>query len=171
MSHLSSVWFLQSYTAPDHVHLKNLQEKRKVLVCLGFSVLAPVLISKIHKLVKRQKHLLFCIYRIWKPNRGSCTTGPVTIWTKRNCFSYKEIQHSRASPHFFSQSSCLNLSSFFLSLIRGAKYDRKSKQLSLELNNAFVQVPSSVNLITFKGHSSKKTQQQHYVWVWWKDLY
>lgn len=36
MSHLSSFWVLQSYSALDHVHLTNLQEKVGGLVLFGF---------------------------------------------------------------------------------------------------------------------------------------
>lgn len=85
---------------------------------------------------------------------------PMTIcWQQKLSLGAKEAasvtkKYSAALPHFFCQS--LYFIFYFLSLVRGANYDRGSKLFSLKMNNSLVHILGSVNLMTFKGHSSKK---------------
>lgn len=103
-------WFLQSYTALDHVHVIKLQGKKawEVWGCLGFpGLVSPILASNTHfvpvnqqvKLVEKQKYALFCICRTQRANTGVCITGPTLImicWCNRihsegkSCFSDEE---------------------------------------------------------------------------------
>lgn len=153
-------------------------------------LLLPILSSNIHlipvnqqiKLAERQNYPLFCICKIQKQiqvlyhrtytNNDLLLQQNSLYLGKRSCFSCEEIQQ-RGIFTLLSKLCLrrLNQLKLLLSLVRGVKYDRGSKLFSLKLNNSLAHIPSFVNLMTFKGHRSKKKQQKHYVLFWWKDLY